>query len=255
MNKNILISALAFLVVLVGGYFLVAGGSSSDASGSGSASSETAGEGVSNSAAQSTDKPATGVSTSNGSPDKDADELLVGESGLPSVRYVEIEAGTLVESVEQAQQVVDQQSAALGIEFPASLAVVDNTEDGLGNSYYQIDQYYSEIPVYGASALLEVQNNEAGFLSGIWEDNIELVTEPTYSAEEALTIAANNLGSTQETSLEFLGQPTLVIYISNLDTHLAWHMKARIFAGSDYEELIVDAHNPNFLLQVSLELH
>lgn len=253
MNKNVLISASVFLVVLVGGYLLATGGSSSAPSGSETGGSETAGEGGP-AGALSTDKPESSGSPA-GSPDKDTDELVVGESGLPAVRYLEIETGTVVDSAEQAQELVDQQSAALGIELPSALEVVDSTQDELGNSYYQIDQYYSDIPVYGASALLEVQNNQAEYLSGTWQDNIELNTEPTYTAEEALTIAANNLGSTQETSLQFLGQPSLVVYISNLGTHLAWHMKARIFADSEYEVVIVDAHDPSFLLQVSLEVH
>lgn len=255
MNKNILISAAVFLFVLVGGYLLFVGGSSSGPADGGASGTDAAGE-AGGSGTQLSDKPGSdSISSLNGSPDKDTDELVVGESGLAAVRYVSLDGDLEVSSQEQAQDLVDQQSEALGIAQPSALTVIDNTEDGLGNSYYQIDQYYAEIPVYGANALLEVSNNQAAALSGIWEENIELNPEPTYSAEEALAIAANNLGSTQETALQFLGPPTLVVYISNLNAHLAWHMKAKLFAQGEYEEIIVDAHNPDFLLQVSLELH
>lgn len=253
MNKNILISALVFLVVLAGGYLLVA---PNDQSGNGTSGSDSGSDSAGNGGSQSTAKPGSDSSSNaGGNPDKEKDDLVAGESGLSGVRYVEIETETQVSSSEQAQAVVDQQSAALGIELPAVLEVVDNTEDGLGNSYYQIDQFYEDIPVYGASALLEVQNNRADVLSGVWEDNIELNPEPTYSAEEALGMAAESLGSTQEPSLQILGQPALVVYVSNLGAHLAWHMKARVFEGREYEELIVDAHDPDFLLRVSLGLH
>lgn len=257
--KKILIVIIAVASILLLGSLLVLlmqlGGSGSDAPEANTDSGKPTSESVAGGNNGVGGKPVTARSGSSPDSDKETNELEEGVSGLAGVRYVEIAEGASITSVAQAQNLVQEQASQLGINTPSALEVVDNSDDGLGNVYYQIEQLYSDIPVYGANALLEVSNGEAEILSGIWEENIDLDTEPSYTAEESLALAVEGLNSTQEPVLRILDEPALVVYISNVGAHLAWKMKARVFEAGDAEAFVIDAHSPDFLLRVSLERH
>lgn len=186
-------------------------------------------------------------------------EVLVrpelGVSGLPPVQDVVIKGNPEVSSRAGAQRTVNNQAESLGLSEHESLDVSGSSEDEYGNTYYQIQQHYKGIPVYGARALLEVAQGKADVISGNWQLGIDVEVEPTLTSEEALRKAAEGLSSSSEIVALFKGEPELIIYVSSLQAHLAWHMRAVVFKGAQTEIVIADAHQPGFLLKEPLRRH
>ncbi|WP_045858565.1 hypothetical protein [Teredinibacter purpureus] len=194
---------------------------------------------------------APGKSPDHTSPDtdKDTSAIVPGEQGLVGARTISIPAGTSVASADEAQSLVDAQAQGLG------LNVVTDSRDNYGNSYYQLTQRINGVPVYGANAVLEVIQGDAESIYGAWQDEADIDVTPTFTAEQALIQAAENMGGTAEVNVKLTREPELVIYVSTQKTHLAWHVTAFISPTTQEEVVIVDANEPQFLLRTTTRVH
>jgi hypothetical protein len=205
--------------------------------------------------ADGSNKPGEAKRGSSNLPPKGDTRHEEGVNGLPTNRQVIIEGNPSVSNDAQAQDVVNQQSAHTGLPEAGSLEVAGHTEDEYGNTYYQIQQYYKGIPVYGANALLDVVQGNAEELYGSWQSEINLEVNATYQPTEALTMAAQERGGTGVIVASIVNTPRLVVFVSTLKPHLAWEMTAVVFEGGEIEMLIIDAHSPSILLSSAIRKH
>ncbi|NOQ36736.1 MAG: hypothetical protein GQ569_12720, partial [Methylococcaceae bacterium] len=87
---------------------------------------------------------------------------------VPSSQEYNLPTNTVVENQQQAQSVVNEQKPQLGLGEQDSLDVKNQTADEQGNAYYQLEQTYKGLPVYGARAVLEIEKGQAVLISGSW---------------------------------------------------------------------------------------
>ena len=247
MNKLSVLIVLVVVAVMGGAIFY---NSMNDSDGGAETELETQQE-----KAGGSNKPGAAKSASSNLPAKGETRHEEGVNGLPTNQQVIIEGNPAVSDEAQAQDVVNQQSAQTGLPEPGSLEVAGHTEDEYGNTYYQIQQHYKGIPVYGANALLDVVQGNAEELYGSWQSEINLEVNPTYQPAEALTMAAQERGGTGIVVASIVNSPRLVVFVSTLKPHLAWEMTAVVFEGGEIEMLIIDAHSPSILLSSAIRKH
>lgn len=181
-------------------------------------------------------------------PDEDKPVVTVPQAQPPAVREVPISGAPEVSSPEQAQDVVDEQELGLGPD--SQLVVGDATSDDYGNRYYQLEQRYKGLPVFGAQALLEVAQGQAQVLNGAWVEQIELDTDPTHSAAEALRLALDQRGVPPERTVSELGTATLLVFVTDQGPTLSWRVTASLVnPDSAPQRYLVDAHDPVIYLQ------
>lgn len=181
-------------------------------------------------------------------PDDDKPVASTPQPQPPAVREAPISGNPEVTSPEQAQDVVDQQELNLGPD--SQLVVGDSTADEYGNSYYQLEQRYQGLPVFGAQALLEVAEGQAQVLNGAWVEQIELDIEPSYGAAEALRLALDGRGVPAERTVTELGTATLLVFVTDQGPTLSWRLTASLNnPESSPQRYLVDAHEPAIYLQ------
>ncbi len=206
---------------------------------------------------QTSDQPADGGATTSTDSAKPADPPAAQESKpvattpqgqLPPLRDVPIEGQPEVANPQQAQDLVDQQALNLGPD--ASLRVSTSTADDYGTTYYQLEQTYKGIQVFGAQALLEVTDGHAERLSGAWQEALELDIEPRYPAAEALRLALSQRGVPAERTVTALTEPSLVVFVTDQGPSLCWRITATLsHPPSMPERYLVDAHTPTIYHQ------
>jgi Zn-dependent metalloprotease len=251
-----------WLLIILTGLFIVIGGAlyqqitkslsgdDSESSNNGSNRSQSSDD-QNESRSEKPKKPASEL----GSGEKVIGNTTIGQQGLPGNREVNISSRPQVANQEQAQEVVDDQARQAGLQSPSRLEVQGSSSDEYGNTYYQLKQTYHGIPVYGAKTILEVVDGHAEVLSGSWMEDIELEITPTYTAQQALLKAVEDLGASGELKAEITNDPQLVIYVSPQKASLAWAMETLILTSTDTEFVIVDASQPAFLLRVNVRMH
>jgi len=186
---------------------------------------------------------------------KTVNQPFIGQQGLPKNTNIEIVGRPVVGNSSQAADVANDQARQAGLGQDSELEVQNKSTDEYGNSYYELQQQYRGVPVYGAKVLLEVANGNAEILSGTWQSELTLEITPTYEALAALLKAVEGLGSSTATSAEIDGPVKKIIYVSTVGPHLAWELSARILGAVETESVIIDAHNPQFLLRTQLRSH
>lgn len=178
--------------------------------------------------------------------DKPVDDIPQGQ--LPAVREVPIAGQPSVTDQQQAQDLLDQQELGLGPD--SQLQVHNSTSDDYGNSYYQVEQTYKGLPVFGSQALLEVEHGVAQVLNGVWVEQIELDIEPDHPPAEALRLALDRRGVPAEREVSVLGEPRLLVFVTDRGPTLSWRLIATLSTPeSTAERYLVDAHNPVIYLQ------
>ncbi len=172
------------------------------------------------------------------------------EQSLPAVTDVEIPDKPQVSNENDAQKVLSRQQEHLGLGAGSALEITSSSRDEYGNEYYHVEQRYKGLPVRGSQSNLEIEQGHAQVLSGVWVANIELNTEPTYSAAEALRQALDDQGVPADRELTFQGEPELLVFAANDKAHLCWRIQATLSNPVTAPEIyIVDAHQPMILLQ------
>jgi Zn-dependent metalloprotease len=193
--------------------------------------------------------------SSNEGEGKNKGKIEIGVQGLPKNTHLNIPGSPSIATSEQAKVVANKQAKEAGLSEGSVLDVQNKSSDEYGNTYYEFQQKYKGVPVYGAKALLEVSQGNAEILSGTWKTNLDVNVSPPYQALPALLKAKEGLNSTSPTTAEIDGPLKKVIFISNQDAHLAWEMSVRILGFDELEAVIIDAHNPQFLLRARVRSH
>ncbi len=172
---------------------------------------------------------------------------------LPQGEEVSIPSTPEISNQEEAQELVNQEVSKLQLGDGSKLLVGGHSSDENDNDYYHLNQTYKGIPVYGASAVLEIEQGKARELSGNWFKDIELDTQPSYSAKEALQKALIKLGVPTNRQVELIGNASLTILVTEDVAHLCWKMQAFLTnPDSKAEAFIVDAHEPQIILRRDL---
>lgn len=174
----------------------------------------------------------------------------------PSQEYT-LPANTTVNNPQQAQTVVNEQKPQLGLGDQDALDVKGQTADEQGNAYYQLEQTYKGLPVYGARAVLEIENGQAVLISGSWQTGLNIDVNPAHEALDAVTQALRKeMSDEQVLRIELKSETLLMIYMTNSGAHLAWRVTVQ------YQEpvlapeiMIVDAQTPEILFRQPALLH
>jgi len=238
LNTHKIILAGTALAVLIAGLYIYTGEVSDTQGESGTTSGDTG----KNSDNDSTpDKP-------SGKNDKSSAKV-----SRPKVKDLPIKNQPKVSSKKEATEVLKKNKPDLGLGVDDNLEVQGSTSDRKGNQYYHVTQTYKGIPVFGHNAVLEVEQGKAVVISGSWQDKIKVNTKPKYDAKQALTMAFNKLGMTQDPEFTLTSKATLVIIVSETKQHLAWSCNVSFKVPVlDAENIIVDAQNPEFLIRAPL---
>ena len=163
-----------------------------------------------------------------------------------------IAAGTQVKNKNQALAVIQEKQQQLDLGQGSTLVIASDTSDELGNSYYQLEQNYKGIPIYGAKSVLEVENGEAVLISGSWLKNIALDIIRTSTAKIALRKALDLIKVPANREVKEFGESTLIVFPSDQGAKLCWLIQAMLSnPESDAEFFIVDAHTPEILLRAA----
>ena len=170
---------------------------------------------------------------------------------LPSVTETPITSDTQVTSADDAQNVLDQTSSTLELGDGSRLEIGGDTVDQQGRRYFQVQQKYKGIDVYGAASVLEVQDGDAEVLYGTTVKDLEVDISPSFEAVEALQIALTNSGVPGNRSIETLGEdPRLIILITDGGSLLCWVIGAYLTNPESAPEIFtIDAHQPRIILR------
>ncbi|NOQ36198.1 MAG: hypothetical protein GQ569_09925 [Methylococcaceae bacterium] len=163
----------------------------------------------------------------------------------------------MVDNQQQAQSVVNEQKPQLGLGEQDSLDVKNQTADEQGNAYYQLEQTYKGLPVYGARAVLEIEKGQAVLISGSWQTGLELEVEAKHEALEAVTLGLRKeMSDEQVLRIALKPESLLMIYMTNRGAHLAWRVVVQYQEPVHAPEImIVDAQTPEVLFRQPAMLH
>ena len=218
-------------------------------------SNTTGGSGQNNTATGSTATTQQATKTATPElPDIASDKQVVSVPSLQLAKQQEVTvaAGTQVTNKNQALAVIQEKQQQLGLGQGSTLEIAGDTSDEFGNSYYQLEQNYKGIPIYGAKSVLEVEHGEAVLISGSWLKNIALDITPTSTAKIALRKALDLINVPAEREVKEFGESALIIFPSDQGAKLCWLMQAMLTnPESDAELFIVDAQNPEILLRAA----
>ena len=170
---------------------------------------------------------------------------------LPPVAETPITFDTQVDSVEDAQIVLDQTTTSLELGDGSSLEIEGDTVDEQQRRYFQVQQKYKGIEVYGATSVLEVQNNDAEVLYGTTVKGLEVDISPSFGAVEALKIALTNSGVPDNRTIETLNEePRQIILMTDEGGLLCWVLGAYLTNPDAAPQFFtVDAHQPRIVQQ------
>lgn len=199
--------------------------------------------------------PATGKKTEDTGKEKSTPKPLT--SNVPASQEYNLPANTSVDNQQQAQTVVNEQKPQLGLGDSDALDVKGQTADEQGNAYYQLEQTYKGLPVYGARAVLEIENGQAVLISGSWQTGLDMDVEPLHQALEATTLALRKEMSPEQTlRIELKPESLLMIYMTSRGAHLAWRVTVQYQEPvRPPEVMIVDAKTPEILFRQPALLH
>lgn len=175
--------------------------------------------------------------------------------GVPPRHDIPLSHRPPVANEQQAHEVVREESERLGLGEGASLELGRTTDDGRGNQYYQLEQYYQGLPVWGALAVLEVEAGSAVALSGHWWESIDLDVQPRFEAAQAVREALIIQGG-EKPEFRLQGDGKLLVYQADQRVHLAWFTQVDfVDIKRESEFMLVDAHTPGVLLRYPVRMH
>lgn len=178
------------------------------------------------------------------------------ELSLPTVTEHEIPTGARVVDAAGAQAVVSSTQESLGLGAGSELSVGKSSADELGNTYFEVQQRYRGIEVYGARSVLEVSDGEVGQLYGTWVQDLELDVAPAFEALEALRRALLESGVPENRVAGDIHEPRLIVYLSEEGAALAWLAQfALTNPDAPLETFVVDAHVPKVLARQAVVRH
>lgn len=126
---------------------------------------------------------------------------------------------------------------------------VANRGREIGNSQViKLQQFYKGLPVYGAETITLVRENKIASINSKTLSDINIDTSPALSAEEAFTLAEDEVKST----LRMLQQAQLIIFKKGENYLLVWRAEVEKATG---EQVMLFLDSSNALVVEEISLH
>ncbi len=171
-----------------------------------------------------------------------------------SISRMPLKDATPVADEQQAAAIVDAQKPNLGLGQDDGLPLTGSTTDELGNTYYQLQQTYKSVPVFGATGVLELEGGKAIAVSGSWFPGLSLNVKPSLTADSALRAALGGSGGESVAEIGFRAPAMLVVFLAPDGPRLAWRgaVEVKASAGEGFSgQVFIDAYDGTLLLKTS----
>jgi Zn-dependent metalloprotease len=166
-----------------------------------------------------------------------------------------LENQEVIRNKREAQALATQISKKLNLGKRANFLVEGSTNDSAGRVYYQLQQTYKNIPVIGASAVLEVKNGHAQTVFGGWVSQVDINVKPTFQPFEALEIGLIKKQK-KDYSIQVTNLPILCILIADGKQFLSWIIEASVeVTGGRVKRYAVGANSPVIIIEEFVDLH
>ena len=117
-----------------------------------------------------------------------------------------------------------------------------------GSTYYNFQQTYQGLNVYGAEVVVQVNNEQQlQAVLGKYSEALQLSVNPSVDATEALNTALNNVSNGDKAEQKIYKDPKLIVYMDyDNNAHLAYESVVKFKDPSGdvkIEQLFIDAHS------------
>lgn len=166
----------------------------------------------------------------------------------------------MVENEEAVLNALDEISESLGIEDVTKELKIASVNEVEGEKFYRVQQYYNNIPVYGNSVVLGVDEN--GNALGLTSNTSvvqDVDTAPSISLSEAQKSLEEFLEGQKPKDMAFYSPNELVIYtLDDGENILVYNIVASFSIDNGEQrnfECFVDAHTGEVIKLLSLDLY
>lgn len=157
----------------------------------------------------------------------------------------DIPVSSIDDAIEKTEEAL-REDGGLGEDDELKVA---NRGREIGNSQViKLQQFYKGLPVYGAETITLVRENKIASINSKTLSDINIDTSPALSAEEAFTLAEDEVKST----LRMLQQAQLIIFKKGENYLLVWRAEVEKATG---EQVMLFLDSSNALVVEEISLH
>jgi serine/threonine protein phosphatase PrpC len=158
----------------------------------------------------------------------------------------DIPVSSIDDAIEKTEEAL-REDGGLGEDDELKVA---NRGREIGNSQViKLQQFYKGLPVYGAETITLVRENKIASINSKTLSDINIDTSPALSADEAFTLAEDEVKST----LRMLQQAQLIIFKKGENYLLVWRAEVEKATGEQVM-LFVDSSNALVVEEISLHI-
>ena len=157
----------------------------------------------------------------------------------------DIPVSSIDDAIEKTEEAL-REDGGLGEDDELKVA---NRGREIGNSQViKLQQFYKGLPVYGAETITLVRENKIASINSKTLNDINIDTSPALSADEAFTLAEDEVKST----LRMLQQAQLIIFKKGENYLLVWRAEVEKATG---EQVMLFLDSSNALVVEEISLH
>jgi len=157
----------------------------------------------------------------------------------------DIPVSSIDDAIEKTEEAL-REDGGLGEDDELKVA---NRGREIGNSQViKLQQFYKGLPVYGAETITLVRENKIASINSKTLSDINIDTSPALSADEAFTLAEDEVKST----LRMLQQAQLIIFKKGENYLLVWRAEVEKATG---EQVMLFLDSSNALIVEEISLH
>jgi len=157
----------------------------------------------------------------------------------------DIPVSSIDDAIEKTEEAL-REDGGLGEDDELKVA---NSGREIGNSQViKLQQFYKGLPVYGAETITLVRENKIASINSKTLSDINIDTSPALSADEAFTLAEDEVKST----LRMLQQAQLIIFKKGENYLLVWRAEVEKATG---EQVMLFLDSSNALVVEEISLH
>jgi hypothetical protein len=157
----------------------------------------------------------------------------------------DIPVSSIDDAIEKTEETL-REEGGLGEDDELKVA---NRGREIGNSQViKLQQFYKGLPVYGAETITLVRENKIASIDSKTLNDINIDTSPALSADEAFTLAQDEVKST----LRMLQQAQLIIFKKGDNYLLVWRAEVEKATG---EQVMLFLDSSNALIVEEISLH
>ena len=158
----------------------------------------------------------------------------------------DIPVSSIDDAIEKTEEAL-REDGGLGEDDELKVA---NRGREIGNSQViKLQQFYKGLPVYGAETITLVRENKIASINSKTLSDINIDTSPALSADEAFTLAEDEVKST----LRMLQQAQLIIFKKGENYLLVWRAEVEKATG-EQAMLFLDSSNALVVEEISLHI-